>query len=83
MPASAPRQCLHHGGDFEEVITLSPFIISEAANGQLVVLGPDQDAEHVMLRHGDSVNKVTMSLWRRETIGRQPATRQVARQASP
>jgi hypothetical protein len=45
------------------IITLSPWIVSEATNLQVI----DKPAHGV--RFGDSVNKVSMNLWRKYTIG--------------
>lgn len=58
MEQSAGRYC--------EVITFSSFIISDADVGCLRVLGAEAN---VYIKHGDSVNRVTMSLGQRDTIG--------------
>lgn len=54
-----------NGYRFDEIITFSSFIISDAEDGCVTVL----DRECHGVRHGDSINKVCMNLWRRETIG--------------
>lgn len=54
---------LENKDKFDVVITLSPFIISDSKN--LTVLGELGSKP----KFGDSVNKVTMNLWRRETVG--------------
>lgn len=54
---------LENNNKYDVVFTLSPFIISDAKN--LTVLG-ELDSKP---KFGDSVNKVTMNLWRRETVG--------------
>jgi len=52
---------------FDEVITFSPFIISDATRDELVILDGEDDYFH---HQGDSVNKITMCLHgRRETVG--------------
>jgi len=56
-----------HGGEYDEVITFSAFIVSDASPGSLQVLG--EDPADVPLKQGDSVNKITMKLWRSDTIG--------------
>lgn len=52
-----------NAGKFTSVITFSPFIVSDASD--LHVL----DDKHANVQMGSSINKVTMQLWRRETIG--------------
>ena len=54
-----------HGDNFDEVITLSAFIISDAPTEQIHVI----DKPNHELVHGQSVVKVTMRLWRSSTIG--------------
>lgn len=53
--------------DIEEVITFSPFIISDAPPGCLHVLDLS-DSQHG-IKQADSVNRITMRLWRKSTIG--------------
>ena len=49
-------------GRFTSVITFSPFIVSDAKDLHIL----DSDTE---VKMGSSINKVTLTLWRRETIG--------------
>lgn len=57
---------LTSGDDFDEVITFSPFIISDAVAGSLMVLDSDSD---VSLKLGDSISRISMKLGYPETIG--------------
>ena len=50
-----------------EIITFSPFIISDAAPGCLNVLDLSESQHNI--HYGDSVNRVTLRLWRKSTIG--------------
>lgn len=59
---------LEHGASYDEIVTFSTFIISDAQNGSLNILG-NHRADGCSIRHGDSVNKVCMNLGRRSTIG--------------
>jgi hypothetical protein len=58
---------LSTGDKYTEVVTFSSFIISDAAEDQLKIL--DDESFQCPVHHGDSINKVTMGIWRRETIG--------------
>jgi hypothetical protein len=49
---------------FDMVITFSPFIVSDALPQDLTVL--DRVYQHTQ---GNSVNKITMNLWRSQTVG--------------
>ena len=55
------------GDKYSEVVTFSSFIISDAAEDQLKIL--DDKSFQCPVNHGDSVNKITMALGRRQTIG--------------
>jgi hypothetical protein len=48
---------------YDITYTLSPFIISDAKN--LTILGNIEEKPNF----GDSINKITMRLWRNQTIG--------------
>lgn len=50
-------------GNYESIITLSPFIISDAHTVNVI------DDPNISIEMGSSVNKITMMLWRKETIG--------------
>lgn len=51
-------------GNYKTVITFSPYIVSDADD--LHVLDVN---EHTEIDMGCSINKVNLSLWRRESIG--------------
>jgi hypothetical protein len=55
------------GNDHEKIITFSSFIISDAEEGKLIII--DNDEHQCPINHGDSINKITMALGRKETIG--------------
>lgn len=53
--------------DTVEVITFSPFVLSDAPTGSLQILDSGEASHGI--KHADSVNRITMRLWRRSTIG--------------
>lgn len=55
--------------NYDEIVTFSAYIISDAAPGSLQIL--DDLNRTNAIRHGDSVNKIGMALWHRFTIGSQ------------
>ena len=59
---------LERGDEFDEIITFSPFILSDTPQEALNVLDDEQGVFVENHRQGASVNKITMN-WRRETIG--------------
>lgn len=52
------------GSRYDIVITVSPWIISDAKDVRII--GKSEDC---VVKFGDSVNKVVMSIWRHQTIG--------------
>lgn len=62
-PSEQADYMYSEGHKYSEIITYSPFIISDAK--KLVIL----DTEHHSLKFGDSVNRITMNLGAKETIG--------------
>lgn len=59
-----------HGEGYDEVITFSPFIVSDAARDALNILDLSrEEATKLNIKHGDSINRITKGLWRPSTIG--------------
>lgn len=53
---------------YDEVYTLSPFILSDSK--EVILISSSLEANHSSgIKFGDSVNKVTMKLWRGCTVG--------------
>lgn len=62
-PSEQADYMYSEGHKYSEIITYSPFIISDAK--KLVIL----DTKHHNFKFGDSVNTITMNLGTKETIG--------------
>lgn len=56
-----------YGHLYNEIVTLSPFIVSEAETGCLTILDASEDDDH--FRHGTSITTISMNLWTHKTIG--------------
>lgn len=54
-----------NANNFDVIITLSPFIVSDSERENLHIL----DLDRHNIKQGDSINKVTMNLWHRRTVG--------------